>query len=209
MSGKGWIKVWRKIADNPMWTAEPFTRGQAFIDLLLLAQGTDNEVEIDGKVVKFEAGTVYVSVLELSNRWKWSRGKVNRFLDGLQNDTTIRTIKRTPNGTAVTIENWGFYQHGGGASGQRNGQRNGHKNGQRGGHNKEEYSKEVLKKNKEGNAPTPLGGVALPEFGQGDCCVVYDCERHYYPKEWEDEANERGWEIEQFVRWNHHNGVYV
>ena len=137
---KGWIKVWRKIMDNPMWTAEPFTKGQAFIDLLLLAQGTDNEVEIDGKVVKFDAGTVYVSVLELSSRWKWSRGKVNRFLDGLQNDTTIRTVKRTPSGTAITIENWAIYQQGAKPNGQRNGQRNGHKNGQRGGHNKEYYS---------------------------------------------------------------------
>lgn len=206
---KGWIKVWRKIMDNPMWTEEPFTKGQAFIDLLLLAQGTDNEVEIGGKVVKFEAGTVYVSVLELSNRWKWSRGKVNRFLDGLQNDATIRTVKRTPSGTAVTIENWAIYQQGAKSNGQRSGHKNGQQNGQRGGHNKEYYSKEDLKKNKEARATTPSKGVALPEVGQGNRYIVYAGQRHFYPEEWEAAAESMGWEIEQYVRWKHQDGIYV
>ena len=205
----GWIKVWRKLLDDPMWTAEPFTKGQAWIDLLLLAQGRDNETEINGKVVKFEAGTVYVSVLELSNRWKWSRKKVNCFLDRAQKEAMIGTIKRTPHGTAITIEKWALYQQSGKTNEQRKGHKNEQQKEQREGHNKEYIYKEDSKKNKEGRAQTPFKGVALPEFGEGDCCVVYDCERHYYPKEWEAVAESMGIEIDEFVRWKHHDGIYV
>lgn len=205
----GWIKVWRKLLDDPVWTAEPFTKGQAWIDLLLLAQGTDNETEINGKVVKFEAGTVYVSVLELSNRWKWSRNKVNSFLDRAQKEAMIRTVKRTPHGTAITIEKWALYQQAGKANGQRNGHKTGQQNEQRDGHNKEYIYKEGSKKNKEGRAHTPCGGVALPEFGEGDCSIVYAGQRHFYPKEWETIAESMGWEIEEYVRWKHQDGIYV
>jgi len=34
---EGWIRLYRKMQDNPLWTSEPFTRGQAWIDLLMIA----------------------------------------------------------------------------------------------------------------------------------------------------------------------------
>lgn len=34
---EGWIKLHRKLSDNPLWTCEPFTKGQAWVDLILLA----------------------------------------------------------------------------------------------------------------------------------------------------------------------------
>ena len=32
---KGWIKLHRSMFDNDLWTAEPFTKGQAWIDLIV------------------------------------------------------------------------------------------------------------------------------------------------------------------------------
>ena len=45
----GWIKLWRKFADDPLWVSEPFTKGQAWVDLLLMAQGTENTIFKNGR----------------------------------------------------------------------------------------------------------------------------------------------------------------
>ena len=39
---EGWIKLHRSISDNDLWTSEPFSRGQAFVDLILLASHKDS-----------------------------------------------------------------------------------------------------------------------------------------------------------------------
>ena len=33
----GYIKLHRSLMDNPLWTEKPFSRGQAWVDLLMLA----------------------------------------------------------------------------------------------------------------------------------------------------------------------------
>jgi len=106
----GWIKLWRKFADDPLWVSEPFTKGQAWVDLLLMAQGTENTIFKNGKFMEFQPGTVYKSILELSKRWKWSRNKVSRFLKSIENEAMVETKSDTTNGTTITIENWDVYQ---------------------------------------------------------------------------------------------------
>ena len=49
------------------------------------------------------------SILKLSDRWKWSRGKVNRYLELLESEGMIRT-ERTPKGTLITIEKYSAFQ---------------------------------------------------------------------------------------------------
>lgn len=99
----GWIKISRKLAtDERLWLSEPFTKGQAWIDLLLMASWKTSN--------GFKAGTVYTSTYSLADRWGWSRGKVRRFLGQLSDDTTIEPTSDTKNGTTILIRNWGKYQ---------------------------------------------------------------------------------------------------
>lgn len=103
--GKGWIKVHRQLLDNPMWLEEPFTKGQAWVDLLMLADGVN-----DGK---YKRGTVYKSQKWLAERWGWSRNKVNRFLNRLEENhmvTVKRTYNGTQSGTTITLVKYGFFQ---------------------------------------------------------------------------------------------------
>lgn len=116
----GWIKLHRKLMDSPMWTSEPFTKGQAWVDLLMLAQYEDNE--------NFKRGCVYKSKKQLAKRWRWSEGKVTRFLNGAENGASIRAVNRALNGTVIIIENFDFYQHGGAANGAANGATNSNTN---------------------------------------------------------------------------------
>ena len=106
----GWIKLDRKICENWLWQDKPFTKGQAWIDLLLLADYEDNDGYYRNSVKHFKAGTVYRSILYLSKRWCWSRNKVKRFLNVLQNKGMI-TYNATTNDTTITLVKWELYQH--------------------------------------------------------------------------------------------------
>ena len=108
--GKGWIKLHRKLADDPLWLSEPFTKGQAWVDLLMMVNHEDRKIIVRNNIVHVKAGQRIISVEQLANRWRWSRGKVRRFLKMLENDTSISTTCDRTNGTSITIEKWAFYQ---------------------------------------------------------------------------------------------------
>ena len=73
-----------------MWTEGPFTPGQAWVDLILLANPFDSIMEIRGIKVAVKRGEVGWSENRLADRWKWSRSKTSRFLKNLQSDDQIK-----------------------------------------------------------------------------------------------------------------------
>lgn len=106
----GWIKLHRKIEDNPLYKDKPFNKSMAWIDLLLLANHESKEfLDHRGNVIQGEQGTVYRSVLFLGERWGWSRDKVNHFLKQLEIMKMIHK-NSTTQGTTITIVNYGDYQ---------------------------------------------------------------------------------------------------
>lgn len=93
ISNNGWIKLHRKITENKYWLSEPFTRAQAWIDLLLLANHKTGQIRKRGILIYVTRGQVGYSEESLSIRWKWSKGKVRRFLAELK---TGQQISRSP-----------------------------------------------------------------------------------------------------------------
>lgn len=119
---EGFIKLHRSIKDCWLWKDdEPFSKRDAWIDLLLLANYTDKKILLDGKLTTIKAGQFHTSILKLSERWKWSRNKTRRFLEILESDEMIST-ERTAHGTTLTLVNWGRYQHRGTTDGTTEGQ---------------------------------------------------------------------------------------
>ena len=106
---KGWICLHRKIQECDIWRDKPFSRGQAWIDLLLLANHEDKKIMFDGNLIKVERGQRITSMRKLSDRWGWSRAKVVKFLDVLEAEQMI-TRKSDKKKTLLTIENYAFYQ---------------------------------------------------------------------------------------------------
>lgn len=126
-----YIKLDRGLKSNSLWLEKPFSKGQAWVDLLLLAQGVEMDKHYRGKIQHMKPGTVYTSILYLTKRWGWSRNKVYRFFETLQkaemivlneqkpSDTLGETIERTQigtyngttNGTIISIVNWELYQY--------------------------------------------------------------------------------------------------
>lgn len=117
----GWVKIHRKILDNPLYTSEPFTRIQAWIDLILIANYKDGFFMQRGIRVDVKRGQVGHSIDTLAKRWKWSRGKVERFIFLLENDSQIVRQKNNVT-TLLSIINYDEYQ----ADDNTNSKANGH-----------------------------------------------------------------------------------
>ena len=107
---KGWIKLYRKIQYNEIWTdEEPFDHRSAFIDLLLTANHEEKKIYFNGQQIEVKEGQRIVSVRSLAARWKWPKSKVERFLDRLEKDGMIKKESDTKK-TLLTIENYSKFQ---------------------------------------------------------------------------------------------------
>lgn len=113
---QGWIKVHRGMSDHFLWNSEPFSKGQAWLDLLLHANFTDNEILIKGQVVKLKRGQQARSEVTLTKQWKWSRNKVRRFLELLKKEGMIES-ETTHLTSVITICNYNSFQSGDTAGG--------------------------------------------------------------------------------------------
>lgn len=109
MAEKGWIKLHRKVLDCWIWQEKPYDKARAWVDLLLLAMHQDKKLLVDNDVIVISRGSFMTSILKLATRWGWSRNKVKRFLELLEDEQMLNT-KRTPKGTLVTIIKYEDYQ---------------------------------------------------------------------------------------------------
>lgn len=105
----GWIKLHRKLSDNPLWTLEPFTKGQAWADLLLIANHKDGQISVRGNIIPVKRGQVGWSEVKLAERWHWSRNKVRRYLKHLETEQQIEQQKNSVT-SIITIANYDLYQ---------------------------------------------------------------------------------------------------
>lgn len=106
---RGWITVDRKIFESWVWNDKPFSKGQAWIDLILLANHEDKKFPFGNEVVLVKRGSFITSELKLMERWGWGKTRVRAFLKLLENDSMI--VKNTnQKRTTITIVKYGDYQ---------------------------------------------------------------------------------------------------
>jgi len=84
--------------------------GQAWVDLILLANHKDGTIIKRNQVIPVKRGQVGHSILDLSIRWKWSQGKVKRFLKNGEQNHEIRFKSRERLTTIITLINYEKYQ---------------------------------------------------------------------------------------------------
>ncbi len=107
---EGYIFLHRKIINNQYYFSEPFTRISAWVDLLLLANYKYGMFYKRGIKVEVKRGQVGYDSESLAKRWKWSRGKVLRFLKELENDNQIVQEKSHVT-NLISIVNYNQYQN--------------------------------------------------------------------------------------------------
>ncbi len=109
MAKTTWFAIDRDIQNHWVWEDKPFAYGQAWIDLILMAQFADKATLYRGNLQNRKRGEVWVSLTFLADRWGWSKSKTRHFLKLLESDRMV-TRKAHAGGTTLTIENWGLYQ---------------------------------------------------------------------------------------------------
>lgn len=105
----GFVKIDRAILEHVIWQKKPFSYGQAWIDLVLLANYEDKKMIYKGETIVCKRGDVNLSFTYLADRWGWSRDKVRTFLSTLKSDSMI-TYKSTTHRTTITLVNYGKFQ---------------------------------------------------------------------------------------------------
>ena len=154
---EGFIPISRKLFNNFLWEEKrEFSRAEAWIDLLQLARFEANSTKeiINGRVIEYKRGERPLSLRLLADRWKWSKNRVDKFLDLLVSErmitkrTTQGTAVRTDSGTAcgtkqtiITICNYESYNTVSKKEGQPSGQGKGQPPGQVEGQSRDKYNK--------------------------------------------------------------------
>jgi len=107
---QGWIKVYRQIENSDLYFSEPFTKWQAWMDLVIFANHQDGSFWVRGVEVKLKRGQIGWSELTMAKRWRWSKNKVRRFLNYLETEQQISQQKLAKITTIITVTNYSRYQ---------------------------------------------------------------------------------------------------
>jgi hypothetical protein len=106
----GWIKVHRKVQDHWIFKEQrEFSRFEAWLDMLLCANHSEQQVIIQGVIYTVKPGESLHSLETWAKRWNWSKSKVKRFFDTLTKELMIVTTNETKT-TRITICNYASYQ---------------------------------------------------------------------------------------------------
>lgn len=105
----GWIKLHRSSFNNRLYFSEPFTRWQAWADLLLIANHCEGWVRVRGIKQTILRGQVGYSMTYLAKRYMWSKGKIIRYLNELRDEHQV-VLQKTNVTTIISIVNYNRYQ---------------------------------------------------------------------------------------------------
>lgn len=106
----GWIKIHRSITNHWLYSEKRvYSKLEAWYDILLNVNYTDNKVIIKGKLYEVKRGESILSYESWGKRWNWDKSKVRRFFNLLQNDSMIE-LKCDNTTTHLTVCKYESYQ---------------------------------------------------------------------------------------------------
>ncbi|WP_346888312.1 DnaA N-terminal domain-containing protein [Clostridium sp. UBA1056] len=104
---EGWIKLHRAIRKNWIW--EDAQKLKWWLDIILQANHQERKVLLGNELVVVERGSFHTSELKLAKKWGVSKTTVRKFLELLESDRMITTIK-SKKGTTLKVSNYEDYQ---------------------------------------------------------------------------------------------------
>lgn len=103
------IMIPRKMFDSGFFGGESYSRREAFFDLVQMAEREKKTSIIGGRSITVQRGQIAVSIRSLSEKWKWSKDKVQKTLI-LYEEAGL--IGRKTDGviSLLTLSNYDTYQ---------------------------------------------------------------------------------------------------
>jgi hypothetical protein len=110
-SGKGYVRLYRKLLDHPLFTDKPAGWLKIWIFILLRANWQETVFyPRQGEQLTVPPGSLVTSLEKLGTHTGLSKEHARRCLDYLERTHTV-TLRRTHHWTMIIIVNWGTYQH--------------------------------------------------------------------------------------------------
>lgn len=199
MYDSGFVLMYRSIL-NWEWYGDKNTT-LLFFHLILTA----NYMPGEWRGRRIEVGQRVTSLTKISQEINMSIKEIRTSLKHLQQTGEV-ACESTNQYTVITIKNYEKYQSGASATANKR-HADGQSKGKRGAGKGQQYNKGIKEQrnnNKKGaSGASPLTGERVPAIGDGECSLEINGECHRFPKSWYKLAEEKGWEIEQYVRWRH------
>lgn len=95
----GWIPLQRNIQENflhPLAQGRKFSEFEAYLDLLLNITHQEYKHRVNGQTIIVPQGAIAITSLSLSNRWKWCRERVSKYLKMLEKEQFVTLTKNNP-----------------------------------------------------------------------------------------------------------------
>ena len=105
----GYTKTHRRVQGHWLWNDKPFARGQAFLDLVLLASHENTRFLLGNRRIQLQRGQLLNSLDQLAFRWGWGEKKTRNFIDLLVEEGMIVKAS-TAHYTVITIRNYDKWQ---------------------------------------------------------------------------------------------------
>ncbi len=105
----GYIKAYRDIQEHWVWADKPFSKGQAWIDIVFRCNHVCRKVVGYGDIKWVLRGQFVSSNYKLAEAWGWSESSVRKFIKLLVKDSMI-TATANKNYTLYEVVNYCVYQ---------------------------------------------------------------------------------------------------
>lgn len=106
---EGFITLHRKIREHPYWQ-DP-ERLRAWVDILFMAAWKRHRRLIGTDQVVIGRGEFVGSERFLADRWRWSRGRTRRFIEGAKEAGELEVAGETSDGTIYRVVKYEDYQN--------------------------------------------------------------------------------------------------
>ena len=109
-SGKGYVRLYRKLLEHPLFKDKPAAWLKIWIFILLRVNWRESEFRGgQGEPIVVPAGSLVTSLEKLGTHAALSKEHARRCLDYLERTHAV-TLRRTHHWTMITVTNWAAYQ---------------------------------------------------------------------------------------------------
>ena len=110
MANRGYVLLHRSLQDCWIWFDDDrFSKGQAWVDLILLANHKDTKISFKEGLITVKRGQFITSIRKLSERWGWAYNTTKRFLNILESDNMLMCESDNKK-TLITVVNYEKFQ---------------------------------------------------------------------------------------------------
>ncbi|SDZ24253.1 hypothetical protein [Tindallia californiensis] len=105
---KGFVKLHRDIQEHWLWGKDTFSKGQAFMDMVMLASHEEVTFPHGNQLITLQRGQFLSSIEKLAKKWGWGEKKARNFFNLLIRDGMLSkdSTKRFTVFTILNYEKW-------------------------------------------------------------------------------------------------------